>query len=485
LLEQAMDVNDRQSVEFLLWEDLKVFATRPEKSAAYLAAIRELVAEERFGGAAGEKFLAQYEQLAAAEPTDFAAVWTDPAAYLWVRTAYQLLGAHFGSLQPTSIAEIYRAHYGAATFGEAAARHLDQFQLFAAGLAIKTGGDMVFQEPLSCMLPLPIPGTHWSIDGAGAALLEGVRGGRLLVRSGSFDIRKCPVVQHGSRTFRMQASVFSLPGIGYGEPLQQAGPEYQQAHAQKLSEILSAIERYAPEQLEQFGAHVQMAVFKPAHLGEYSNVSHSELPGAFIVTKLEDPLIMADRFIHELHHNRLFCLEEQGGGFFDDERQDSLGDARFYSPWRDEPRPLHGLLHAFYVFQPVWHFWRRVRAEGNKPERTLAFAEDQLRRIPRQLALAGGVLLRHGIFTEFGQTIFDGMCRSAEQIRKLADALDPGDFPAWTINEQGATVRQRSRLTSALLTVGAAVAEHVQRYETRRGDGFPATAAGSPVQAAA
>jgi asparagine synthetase B (glutamine-hydrolysing) len=84
------------------------------------------------------------------------------------------------------------------------------------------------------------------------------------------------------------------------------------------------VERYAPQQLEQFAVHVQVAVFKPAHLGDYSNVSHSELPGAFIVTRLDDPLIMADRFIHELHHNRLFCLEEKGGAFFDDERLPQL-----------------------------------------------------------------------------------------------------------------------------------------------------------------
>jgi HEXXH motif-containing protein len=457
----------------LLWDDQEIFSLRHEKSAAYLAAIRELVAEERFGGPAGEEFLRLYDRLATADPQEFTAVWSDPAAYLWVRTAYQLLGAHFGSVELSLTARTYQAHYGAATPREAAVRHLDHLKLFAAGLALRTGDDWLFERPLLAALPLALPGTRLALEGKETVRISGVRSGRLAAEKGEFELPECPIVRRGSCEIRMQRSLFLLPGIGYGEPLLLAGPRYQHNQAERLEAVLAAVERYAPQQLEQFAAHVQVAVFKPAHLGDFSNVSHSELPGAFIVTLLDDSLIMADRFIHELHHNRLFCLEEKGGAFFDDERQDSIRDPRFYSPWRDEPRPLHGLLHAFYVFQPVWHFWLRVREEGIESESTLTFADDQLCRIPQQLQLAASVLGQHGAFTEYGQAIFDGICKGAEEINSQASSLFRQDVAAWTLNEQGATIRQRSRETRQLLTVRQAIAEHLQRYESSRKNGFP------------
>jgi len=469
----AVSYSNPDPIDQLLWNDQELFAVRHEKSADYLAAIRELVADEQFGKSSGEEFLRVYEYLASADPADFTAVWSDPAAYLWVRTAYQLLGAHFGSLEPSPMARAYCDHYQSATFAEAAELHLDQFELFAAGLALRAGDHWRFDRPLHCSLPTTIPGTRLALDGEGFVRLRGVSQGGIELEGDTFTLRECPVVRRGDCAIRMQALLFCLPGIGYGQPLREAGPRYQVDQAGRLEEVLSAIESYAPHQLEQLAAHVQVAAFKPAHLGDYSNVSHSELPGAYIVSMLDDPLIMADRCIHELHHNRLFCLEEKGGALFDEERQDSIRDARFYSPWRDEPRPLHGLLHALYVFQPVWHFWRRVQEAGSAPELTLSFAEDQLQRIPQQLELAAAVLRRHGAFTEFGQALFDGMCRGAKEIAALASELAPKDLPAWTINERGGTVRQCSRETRLPLMVGEAVAEHVRRYERSRKNGFP------------
>ena len=121
----------------------------------------------------------------------------------------------------------------------------------------------------------------------------------------------------------------------------------------------------------------------------------------------------------------------------------------------------------------MWHFWLRVREEGAESERTLAFADDQLRRIPQQLQLAACVLGQHGAFTEYGQAIFDGIRRGAEEINSQAKALFPQDVPAWTLNEQGATVRQRSRETRQLFTVRQAIADHLERYERSRKNGFP------------
>jgi hypothetical protein len=221
---------------------------------------------------------------------------------------------------------------------------------------------------------------------------------------------------------------------------------------------------------------VQVTALKPATLGDFSNVSHSELPGAFIVTVLEDPFVMADRFIHELHHNRLFCLEDKCGAIFDDNLQNSITDARFYSPWRDEPRPLHGILHALYVFQPVWHFWKCVQDADDAPAQTLGFARDQLRRIPLQLQLAMTTLREHSRFTESGQGIFDGICRGAAQIIHGAGDMLPADVQAWAITNAGVLVPQKARGRSELISVRGAIRDHIERYELKWGDDYSSKA---------
>jgi hypothetical protein len=75
-----MTYTSQDASNHLLWHDQQIFSLRHEKSAAYLAAIHEVVAEERFGGRAGEDFLRSYDRLAAADPQEFTAVWSDPAA---------------------------------------------------------------------------------------------------------------------------------------------------------------------------------------------------------------------------------------------------------------------------------------------------------------------------------------------------------------------------------------------------------------------
>jgi HEXXH motif-containing protein len=386
---------------------------------------------------------------------------------------YQLLGAHYGSIDLTPTARTYQAYYGATTPAAAAARHLEQLKLFAAGLALRTGATWTCEQPLRLTGPVAIPGTRLWLDGERSAALHGVRGSQPLTNTDVAAWQECPLIRRGNCEIRLQAALFCLPSVGYGRPLQEAGAEFQREQAPQLGLALAAIERYAPQQFEQVAAHMQVVALKPANLGDYSNVSHSELPGACVLALLDDPVIMADRLIHELHHNRLFCLEEKGGALFDEDRLDSVRDARFYSPWRDEPRPLHGLLHAFYVFQPVWRFWQSVREAQTESEQTLAFADDQLRRIPRQLELAADILRRHGEFTPYGQSIFEGMCRGAEEIADRAAKLPGDDPPAWLVNAQGALVRQRSRFTGQPITVHAAVEEHIRCYEAAHGNRFP------------
>ena len=89
------------------------------------------------------------------------------------------------------------------------------------------------------------------------------------------------------------------------------------------------------------------------------NTSFSQLPGAFAVGEARDRLVLAEDFIHEFYHNRLFCIEERGA-FFEGQGDGAEPVDSYYSPWRYDPRPLQGLFHALYVFTGVCRYWLSV-----------------------------------------------------------------------------------------------------------------------------
>ena len=79
-----------------------------------------------------------------------------------------------------------------------------------------------------------------------------------------------------------------------------------------VQEGLALVERHQPAALEHLRELVQVIAFKPPAAADYSNVSFSDLPGAFILSAVREPYWMADALIHEFLHNRLFFVVDGG-----------------------------------------------------------------------------------------------------------------------------------------------------------------------------
>ncbi|MFE3449824.1 FxsB family cyclophane-forming radical SAM/SPASM peptide maturase [Nonomuraea sp. NPDC059194] len=112
--------------------------------------------------------------------------------------------------------------------------------------------------------------------------------------------------------------------------------------------------------------------------------------GAIATTLPPDPETLALLLMHEFQHVKL-------GGVLDlfdlfDDRDTRL----FYAPWRDDPRPLEGLLQGAYAHLAVTDFWR-----GRDP---LAFA-----RWRADTAMAVETLLGAGTLTPLGAAFVAGM----------------------------------------------------------------------------
>jgi HEXXH motif-containing protein len=440
----------------LLWSDTGIFDARHEKSAAALVAIAQTVAELERPRDEEREFLRLYDACLAVEPEAFTRVWTEPRAYAWVRTAFERAGA-----DPAQLAHL-------AGFG--------RFALAAHHLARR---DLAFARPLRLTLPLAVPGTRLSLSGAGTLAVAALADGRLRgyherepfdlplgagarSASGRLKVEECPVVREGGCELRLQPHAFhDLPGLDFLRPVVDAGVDFHREHQDLVAEALRVWARYDARSFAQFREHAVLLGLKPLRVGSFTNHSHSDLPGAAVVSVVHEPFELADSLIHEFHHDRLFFLEERGP-FFKDPSAAAV-DGHWYSPWRDDLRPLHGILHALYVFVPVCRYWLHVHRAGDAEEAVRAYARSQAARTALQLSLAASQLEQHAEFTAFGRRVFEEMGASVARLwNDLREAgLDPRQ-PALRCSEDGSIVAETA--DGRALRVEEAVRRHLEAH---------------------
>lgn len=134
------------------------------------------------------------------------------------------------------------------------------------------------------------------------------------------------------------------------------------------------------------------------------------LPGAlFVSLRAGNGLIgvedLADSIIHEHRHQKLYLLQ----------RASPLVERDFplvASPWRLDPRPPSGLLHAAFVFVELRRFWSFVRAQG--VAESTSRAEAEIASTDAKL-LTAWQTLHEVALTPAGQRIVDDLERAHRQ----------------------------------------------------------------------
>ena len=472
------------NADSVLWKDTGIFRSRYEKSASALIAVKQALERNRpLGGGEGE-FLDLYQIASAARPEHFGTVWSDPTAYFWVRLAYQLVASCLTNSPLTNLGRAYCADLGTLDSREALTRHLADFKRYVLALHCLSGEDCAFTRPLEVTLPFAIPATRVSLAGKGSAQIHGLVDGDLEVSYGGSTVRlaliptrssdpltltvdECPVVSHEGYELLLQPHAFNLLGLDFVQPVFDVGHAYQREHAHVVAQALSLIGRYQPETYSQFRNVMRYIALKPLRKGEYSNSSHSDLPGAFVCGIVHEPYELADGLIHEFNHNRLFFIEEIGPFFSDPE--DALESHSYYSPWRADLRPLHGILHALYVSLPVCRFWLQVYLGAEVAGMRLTYVRDRLVRIPLQLQIAVHQLARNARFTDFGKMLFEQLKRDVGDIHDaIAGSGIPIDVPALECLEDGSFTHQFSKSQNRSLSVREAVLEHIRDYDRHK-----------------
>jgi hypothetical protein len=208
-----------------------------------------------------------------------------------------------------------------------------------------------------------------------------------------------------------------------------------------------------------------LIALKPSGIGDYSNISHSDLPGSFVVTVANDPYLMADFFIHEFHHNRFFFVEELGA-FFADARDNLMTRNEYYSPFRDDLRPLHGIFHGLYVYLAVWRFWYAVYRSGETSGLRRAAVSDQLALVATQIAISVAQLKRFAEFTQLGAELFQAMAEESARIQEMTRGLKfPSNLPSLRWGDDGSLSIRREEGSDQTLTVRRAILRHAEQYD--------------------
>lgn len=137
------------------------------------------------------------------------------------------------------------------------------------------------------------------------------------------------------------------------------------------------------------------------------NVSASfpETIGSICMSLSSDYLVTVETLVHEYAHNKLNAI------FVSDRIISNMeSNLRVYSPWKDEFRPLSGILHAIFAFSNVCQVWQRYLNSNSKLSRETLFGiRYRTYELHRKLMIAMEELESVADFTNLGRAIIDNI----------------------------------------------------------------------------
>jgi HEXXH motif-containing protein len=170
----------------------------------------------------------------------------------------------------------------------------------------------------------------------------------------------------------------------------------------------SILVRHHPRRAEAIAAGLTAFVPLATHGGRRGlSATSAEAPGAIAMTPPGDALLLAESLVHEFQHVKLCAVMDMLPLHAPDDGE------RFYAPWREDPRPLGGVLHGAYAYLAVTDFWGRQQEamEGDEA----AFAQYSFALWRGETLRTVGVIERSGRLTPAGERFVTGMRTALER----------------------------------------------------------------------
>lgn len=173
---------------------------------------------------------------------------------------------------------------------------------------------------------------------------------------------------------------------------------------------------------------------------ETRSASSGESFGAVMMSPPSDAATMAVSLFHEFQHIKLGGLMHLIQLTVEDDTE------RFYAPWRDDPRPIAGLLQGIYAFFGIAAFWRQHRRTVSGTKARLADFEYAYARGQAHEGI--GVAVESGCLTVEGD----------EFVRGLRAQLEP-----WLTEQVDVDSLAQARIVADYHRVGWRVRNHEVR----------------------
>ncbi|MGW4519753.1 HEXXH motif domain-containing protein [Amycolatopsis sp. NPDC004378] len=225
----------------------------------------------------------------------------------------------------------------------------------------------------------------------------------------------------GSGDARLKLRIDDVdPYRGLFEPVapDRLRPEAFEAWRDVLGRAWRMIADHLPEFAAALPAGLDSVVPAPAVPFRLPSASTGEAFGSAVIAEPDDPAPLAAALVHEFHHIRL-------GGLLhlvrlhDDDRTE-----RLYAPWREDPRPLGGVVHGIYAFFGVTWCWMAFSAAA-PADRLAAFEFAHWRGQTWRTLLA---VRDDPALTDAGKRFLDGI---AQQLRPWQDLPVPAEAADW------------------------------------------------------
>lgn len=208
--------------------------------------------------------------------------------------------------------------------------------------------------------------------------------------------------------FRMP-SVPTLPGRTF-TPLASAREPWERRLLSSWGLLEAHHQTFAEEIAEAVSVVVPETAGGPGVT--YSTTSRESF-GAIAMSLPVSPAAGAETLIHETQHLKLDAVLDHIALTMPDDGR------RYYAPWRNDPRPVNGLLQGTYAYLGVTRFWRRQRMTDQHQEE----ADVNYALWREATAFAVRTLLSSSLLTSTGREFVGGMDNA---LRPWQDERVPG-----------------------------------------------------------
>jgi len=390
------------------------------KRLIQLLAIRGMVANSRADLDRKAEFDRSYRALAIVQrhaPGAVAEILRGPQVGAWAAWCLRRLG--HGEAGDNTPLWVHLAHLGS----------------IAAAAAIRSGASLQVRVPARAgAVLLPSVGRAAGQRGDDWALIECTVGAGGLLLDGKAPALWTPVrslrTRAGGTTLEVQLDDMDPYWQVFGLPLRNQLDDGEFDRWQdRLTATWNILAERHPHRLDTMAAAVRCLV-PVEQAGRFGRVSASsaDAAGAIALTEPTNPTRLAATLIHESQHYRLAALHDLRP-LYDQSPRDLL-----YSPWRNDPRPLSGVVHGIQAFLGVADFWLR---EPFDPIANLEYTRHaaQLRIATRVLAGAKGLTPLGRALTESFRAAIDRLPTDVgtSEVRRIADDLVAEHQASWRL----------------------------------------------------